>query len=334
MFDRIGIVGAGAWGTALAVAVCRAGRGVVLQGHDPAVVRAIELSRRNERYLQDVTIDAAVRVTDDPAEAINAADAVLFATPAQHLRTVLRRCRPAWRPGMPAVICAKGIEQHTCALMSDVVAEELPEALVAVLSGPSFAIEVARQQPTAVTLASTDAQLRAKLPACLGTPTFRIYSSDDVVGVQLGGAIKNVLAIACGIVAGRALGDNARAALITRGLAEMARFAAAYAARPETLSGLSGLGDLVLTCTAAQSRNFSLGEALGMGRDLGAILAERITVAEGVHTAAVAVEMAHRAGVEMPICSAVDAVLNHGADLDRTIAGLLARPLRAESFAA
>ena len=232
------------------------------------------------------------------------------------------------------MICAKGIEQSTCALMSEVVEQTLPGAPVCVLSGPSFAVEVARELPTAITLASADPRLRDSLPAALGTPAFRIYSLDDVIGAQLGGAIKNVLAIACGIIEGKNLGENARAALITRGLAEMARFAVAMNARPETLTGLTGLGDLVLTCTAMQSRNFSLGVALGKGRPLRDILGERNTVAEGVHTAAAAVVMARRAGVEMPICAAIDAVLNQGAGLDETISGLLARPLKAEVFAA
>jgi glycerol-3-phosphate dehydrogenase (NAD(P)+) len=214
--------------------------------------------------------------------------------------------------------------------MSEVVEATLPTAPVAVLSGPSFAIEVARQQPTAVTLACADAGCREALPLALGTPTFRIYSTDDVLGAELGGAVKNVLAIACGIVAGRGLGDNARAALITRGLAEMARLAAALGARPETLMGLSGLGDLVLTCNALQSRNFSLGIALGRGERLDAVLAARTSVAEGVLSAAAITEIARREGVVMPICFAVDAVLNGGAAVEDAIAGLLARPFRAE----
>jgi glycerol-3-phosphate dehydrogenase (NAD(P)+) len=334
MIERIGILGAGAWGTALAVVATHAGRQVVLQAHDPEVARAIARERVNGKYLAGVSIDPGVRVTAEPREAVEQADTVLVAVPAQHLRSALRRCAVAWPVGVPAVICAKGLEEGTCALMSEVVEQTLPEAPVCVLSGPSFAVEVARALPTAVTLACADQRWRESLPVALGTPRFRIYSSDDVIGAQLGGAIKNVLAIACGIVTGRGLGDNARSALITRGLAEMARFAAALDARPETLTGLTGLGDLVLTCNAMQSRNFSLGVALGRGRALAEILAERITVAEGVHTAAAATEMARRTGVDMPICAAVDAVLNHGVDLDRTIAGLLARPLKAEVFAA
>lgn len=334
MIDTIGILGAGAWGTALAVALNRAGRRIVLQAHDPEVARAIDRERVNAEYLPGIAIDSRIEATSDPSAAVAGADAVLLAVPAQHMRAVLRRCAPAWRTGVPAVICAKGIEQNTCALMSEVVEQTLPGAPVCVLSGPSFAVEVARELPTAITLASADPRLRDSLPAALGTPAFRIYSLDDVIGAQLGGAIKNVLAIACGIIEGKNLGENARAALITRGLAEMARFAVAMNARPETLTGLTGLGDLVLTCTAMQSRNFSLGVALGKGRPLRDILGERNTVAEGVHTAAAAVVMARRAGIEMPICAAMDAVLNQGAGLDETIAGLLARPRKAEVFAA
>jgi glycerol-3-phosphate dehydrogenase (NAD(P)+) len=215
-------------------------------------------------------------------------------------------------------------------LLSEVVAKALPEATVAVLSGPSFAAEVARDLPTAVTFACADAALREKLPAALGTPRFRIYSSADVIGAEIGGAVKNVLAIACGIVQGRGLGDNARAALITRGLAEIARLADAKGARAETLMGLCGVGDLVLTCNNMQSRNFSLGVALGEGTRLRAVLSGRTSVAEGVFSAEAVTALARRMGVAMPICAAVDAVLNHGADLDATIAGLLSRPFKAE----
>jgi glycerol-3-phosphate dehydrogenase (NAD(P)+) len=231
---------------------------------------------------------------------------------------------------VPAVVCAKGIEGGTCALLSEVVAEALPAATVAVLSGPSFAAEVARDLPTAVTFACVDAGLRKALPAALGTPRFRIYSTGDVIGAEIGGAVKNVLAIACGIVQGRGLGDNARAALITRGLAEIARLADAKGARAETLMGLCGVGDLVLTCNNMQSRNFSLGVALGEGARLRDVLAGRTSVAEGVFSAAAVSALARRMGVVMPICAAVDAVLNRGADLDATIAGLLSRPFKAE----
>lgn len=334
MIERISILGAGAWGTALAVAARRAGRSVLLQAHEPEVADAIDRLRCNERYLPDIVLDPDIRSTTDPAAAVNVAEAVLVACPAQHVRRVLSAAAAAWQPGVPAVICGKGIEQRTGLLLGEVVEQTLPNVPVCILSGPSFAQEVARQLPTALTLASTDGRLRQSLPAALGTPALRIYSTDDVVGAQVGGAIKNVIAIACGIVAGRGLGDNARAALITRGLAEMARLAAAMGALPETLTGLTGLGDLVLTCNATQSRNFSLGLALGQGRRLVDVLGERVTVAEGVYTAAVAVEAASRYGIEMPICAAVDAVLNHDADLDQMISSLLARPPKAEVFAA
>jgi len=334
MIDRIGILGAGAWGTALAVAAGRAGRAVRLQAHELALARAIETERCNERYLPGIRIPSCILATANVTTAVEGADAVLLACPAQHLRDVLRVAVAGWRPGVPAIICAKGIEQKTGVLLGQVVEQILPGVPVCVLSGPSFAAEVAREMPTALTLASAEASLRHALPEALGTPTLRIYSSDDVVGAQVGGAIKNVIAIACGIIVGRRFGDNARAALITRGLAEMARLAAALGARPETLTGLTGLGDLVLTCNAMQSRNFSLGVALGEGRALADVLGERITVAEGVHTAAVAVQLAAGLHVDMPICTAVDAVLNRGADLDGTIEGLLARPRKAEVFAA
>lgn len=334
MIERIAILGAGAWGTALAVASHRAGRHVTLQAHNPRLATALVADHCNRQYLPDISIPADVTVTADPGDAVARADAVLLAVPSQHLRAVIRHAAIRWPGEAAAVICAKGIEQGTGALMSEVVEQTLPQAPAAVLSGPSFAIEVARGLPTAVTFACRDEHLRRTLPPALATQTFRIYSSDDVTGAQLGGAVKNVLAIACGIVTGRGMGDNARAALITRGLAEMARFAAARGARPETLTGLSGLGDLVLTCNALQSRNFSLGVALGSGRSLAEVLGERITVAEGVYTAAILVDLAARAQVEMPICAAVDAVLNRGEGLDETIARLLARPIRAEVFAA
>jgi glycerol-3-phosphate dehydrogenase (NAD(P)+) len=236
------------------------------------------------------------------------------------------------RPAL--VVCAKGIEQGSGALMTEVVAETLPGLPVAVLSGPTFAGEVANDLPTAVTLACADAALAEALAAALRTPRFRIYPSADVAGAQVGGAVKNVLAIACGIVEGRALGDNARAALITRGLAEIVRLGAAKGARAETFLGLCGLGDITLTCNATQSRNFSLGLALGRGEALAAILAGRKTVAEGVFTASSVVGLARRLAVDMPIAEAIDGILNGGAAIDETIAGLLARPFRAESSAA
>ena len=328
--NRIGVIGGGAWGTALAFVACRAGRDVVLQARETDVVASINETHVNKRFLPDVVLDAAITATVDAAAAV-AADAVLLVAPAQHLRTVCAGLADSWPAGTPAVICAKGIEQETCALMSEVVADALPGVPLAVLSGPTFAGEVARDQPTAVTMASSDAAIGEALTAALATPRFRIYRSDDTVGAQMGGAVKNVLAIACGIVDGRRLGDNARAALITRGLAETVRLALAKGAKAETLMGLSGLGDLTLTCNAMQSRNFSLGVALGEGQGLDDILGARESVAEGVFSASAVTALARRLGVEMPICDAVDGILNGGADIDATVAGLLARPLTADA---
>lgn len=327
----IGVIGGGAWGTALALTARRAGRDVILWAREPEVVEAVNASRVNPLFLPGIQLDAGLRATGDPAQAVDA-DAVLLVSPAQHLRAACRALAPHWRPGVPAVICAKGIELSTCALMQDAVEAELPAAPVAVLSGPTFAAEVARGLPTAITLACADAELGARLVAALGTPTFRPYLSDDLAGSQIGGAVKNVLAIACGIVEGRGLGDNARAALITRGLAEMTRLAAAKGGRPETLMGLSGLGDLILTASSTQSRNYSLGFALGQGRSLAEILGERRSVTEGVHSAGAVVDMAGRLGVEMPISAAVDAVINKGQSLDEAIRALLSRPFRSEGL--
>lgn len=329
-FSRIAVIGGGAWGTAVALAALRAGRDAVLWAREPAVVEAINRDHENRDYLPGVPLSAALTATGDDS-VVAGADAVMLVAPAQHLRTVCQRLAPHWKPGAPAVICAKGIEIATQSLMSEAVAAALPAGTpVAVLSGPTFAAEVARGLPTAVTLACTDTTLGARLVEALGSRTFRPYLSGDVTGAQVGGAVKNVLAIACGVVEGRTLGDNARAALITRGLAEITRLALALGGRAETLMGLSGLGDLTLTCSSLQSRNMSLGVALGTGRTLDEVLGERRSVAEGVYTARAVVALAGRLGVDMPICAAVDAILNHGAGLDETIAALLARPFREE----
>lgn len=328
--QSIGILGAGAWGTALAMAAGRAGRDVTLQAHEQAVVDAINSSRENTLFLPDVKVDQNITATINIADAVKA-DAVLLVAPAQFLRPVLEAARPHWKPGSPAVICSKGIEQGTFKLMSEVVHETLGDlAPIAVLSGPTFAIEVARSKPTALTLACGDEDLGQQLCAALSSRYFRTYYCSDVIGAQLGGAVKNVLAIACGIVEGKKMGDNARAALITRGLAEIARLGRVMGADEHTLMGLSGLGDLTLTCNAMQSRNFSLGFQLGQGRALQDILAERSSVTEGVHTAAAVAEVARREQVDMPICQAVEGVINLGADLDAIIDGLLNRPLNVE----
>ena len=327
--QRIGIIGAGAWGTALALAARRAGREALLWAFEPEVVLAINEQHANPVYLPGITLDPAIRATADLAEAASA-DAILLCAPAQHLRGLCRRLASSWSAGTPAVICAKGIEAKTGALMSEVVAEALPGAVPAVLSGPTFASEVARDLPTAVTLATADAALADRLAEALGNARLRIYTGTDLIGAEIGGAVKNVLAIACGIVEGRGLGDNARAALITRGLAEIVRLGLAKGARAETLMGLAGIGDLTLTCNALKSRNFSLGVALGRGESLAGILGHRRSVAEGVFTASSVVALAARLAVDMPICAAVDAILNRGMALDDAINGLLSRPVAAE----
>ncbi len=302
--QSFGIIGAGAWGTALAVVLTRAGRTPTLWAHEASVVHAIRAARRNPIYLPDIDLPDAIAATEDLAVAA-ANDAVLLAVPAQHLRTICRHLAAFWRPGTPAIICAKGIEQGTGALMTEMVAAELPTAPLAILSGPTFAIEVARGQPTAITLASADPALAPQLVAAIGSATFRPYASDDPVGVAIGGAIKNVLAIGCGVVEGRALGDNARAALITRGLAELSRLVAAKGGRVETCMGLSGLGDLVLTASSRQSRNYSTGFGLGQGKRLDEILGARYDVVEGVTTAPAVLDLAARVNVDMPVCAAV-----------------------------
>lgn len=328
--QSIGILGAGAWGTALAMASARAGLRVTLQAHEPGVAETLDATRENSAYLPGIVLDHAVRVTASIEETVRS-DAVLLVVPTQFLRPVLVTARASWKAGTPAVICAKGIEQGTLKLLSAVVAETLGNlAPVAVLSGPTFASEVAREMPTAVTLACADEPLGQRLCEALSSRHFRPYACTDVIGAQVGGAVKNVLAIACGIVQGKNLGDNGRAALITRGLAEIARLGVVLGADEHTLMGLSGLGDLTLTCNAMQSRNFSLGVAMGQGRKLDDILGERTSVAEGVYTAAAVTELAARLNVEMPICQAVNAVLNGGADLDTVIFGLLNRPLNVE----
>jgi glycerol-3-phosphate dehydrogenase (NAD(P)+) len=323
---RLAIIGGGAWGTALAVAARRAGGEATLWARDPAVAAAISSRHENPVYLPGIALDPGIAATADLGEAISGAEAALIAVPAQFVRDVLgglAACLPA---AMPLLLCAKGIEAGSLLTMAELAAALCPGHPLAVLSGPSLAAEVARDLPTAVVIASRDATLAAAFAQAVGSPRFRPYLSEDPVGVELGGAVKNVLSIACGIVVGRGLGDNAHAALITRGLAEMTRLGVAKGARAETFAGLSGLGDLVLT----QSRNHSLGVALGAGQSLEAALAGRRSVVEGVASAASIAALAAKLGVEMPIVAAVAAVLHRGMAIDRMIEGLLARPRRAE----
>jgi len=326
--QSIGIVGAGAWGTALAATAQRAGRSTLIWAREAEVAQSINQQGRNALFLPDVALEG-VKATTELAE-LAGFDALLLVTPAQFLRPVCRALKPHLAADTPVVLCAKGIELATGKMMSDLVGEELPGSPLAVLSGPTFAIEVARGLPTAITLAASDPELAKTLAAALGGPTFRPYVTDDVVGAEIGGAVKNVLAIACGVVEGRGLGDNARAALITRGLAELVRLAVAKGGRPATCMGLSGLGDLILTASSMQSRNYSLGVALGKGRKLADILGERRSVAEGVDTAYAVADLAVRLGIEMPICQAVAELLRGGMSVEDTIAGLLARPFTAE----
>jgi glycerol-3-phosphate dehydrogenase (NAD(P)+) len=331
--QKIAIIGAGAWGTALTTVARRAGRDVRLWAREPEVVAAVNESHENPVYLPGIALDPKIVATGDLGEAADGAEVVLLVTPAQHTRAVAVELAAHVPPSVPTLICAKGIEEGSGKLMSEVLAELAPGRAAGVLSGPTFAGEVARNLPTAITLATDAEGLGRTLVKALGSKTFRPYWSPDVIGAQIGGAVKNVLAIACGIVEGRKLGDNARAALITRGLAEMVRLGAAKGARTETLFGLSGLGDLALTCTGHQSRNMSLGIALGAGETLEAILAQRNTVAEGVYTAASVTALAKRLHVDMPIAGAVNAILHEGAAIDEAVAGLLARPFKAEGVA-
>lgn len=322
----IGIVGAGAWGTALALAIASDGTAVRLWAHEAEVIDGIARTRQNALYLPGVPLPESIVATaraDDLADC----DMLLLVTPAQHLRAVLATMPVANRP---LVLCAKGIEAGTGMLMTEVAADVCPGAPVAVLSGPTFAHEVAAGLPTAVTLAAASFELAERIAERLWRRTLRPYASTDPIGAEIGGAVKNVLAIACGVVEGAGLGQNARAALIARGFAEMTRFGVARGARPETLAGLSGLGDLVLTCSSTSSRNFSLGKGLGEGRSAAELMADRRTVAEGAFTAPVLLKAARAAGVDMPVTQSVCALLDGSAGVGDVVAKLLSRPIRSE----
>jgi glycerol-3-phosphate dehydrogenase (NAD(P)+) len=327
---RAVVVGAGAWGTALAQVCARGGLEVTLWAREAAIAEALNASHENPLFLPGVRLDGAIRAVSDPAAAAGA-DLVFAAPPAQHLRATLALFGGHIAEATPVVLCAKGVEAGTLKLTTQVLAETIPHAAPAVLSGPSFAEEVARGLPTAVTLAAADEPVAEAVARAIASPAFRPYLSSDMIGAQAGGAVKNVLAIACGVVEGRALGASARAALITRGFAEMTRLAVALGGAAETVAGLCGLGDLVLTCSSLMSRNMSLGAALGRGERLEAVLAGRLSVAEGVASAPAVVALAARLGVETPICEAVRAILAGERAIEPAIAALLSRPLRAES---
>jgi glycerol-3-phosphate dehydrogenase (NAD(P)+) len=332
-FKHIGVFGGGAWGTAQAQVAPRAGDGarrVTLWAREAEVVEAVNGTRENRLFLPDITLEETIRATTSLEDAAGA-DALLLVTPAQHMRSVCAGLAKGIGTGTPVLICAKGVEQGTLKLLTDVLAEALPAAVPAVLSGPSFAAEVARGLPTAITLACADSETGHALVNAIGLPTFRPYYSSDLVGAEIGGAVKNVLAIACGIVEGRKFGASARAALTTRGFAEMTRLGLALGARAETLAGLSGLGDLILTCNSPQSRNMSLGMALGEGKSLEEILGARISVSEGVFSANAVVELAAKHGIEMPISEAVASIVTGKANVDEAIAALLTRPFKNES---
>jgi glycerol-3-phosphate dehydrogenase (NAD(P)+) len=322
----VAVLGAGAWGTALACAFARVRPDVRLWGRDAATMAAMATTRVTER-LPGVVLPPGVRPTGDRAAAVAGAAIVVVAVPAQSLHDVLADGTLALEPGVPLVICAKGIERRTGRFLSEVVAACRPGHPVAILSGPSFAGDVGRGRPTAVTLAAAPLDLAARLGQDLGSGALRLYHTDDVRGVEIGGAAKNVLAIACGIAQGQGLGASAGAALIARAFAELSRFGRAFGGRPETLAGLSGLGDLVLTCGSAQSRNFAYGEALGRGVPHDPA---RGPVVEGVWTAAVLVDLAARADIDMPICRAVDEVIGARLDVRGAIERLMNRPLKAE----
>ncbi len=324
MVERLAVIGGGAWGTALAQVAAGAGRDTLLWALEPEVAETVNTANENKLYLPGVQLSPAIRATTELADLADC-DAWLVVTPAQHMRAVLEA---APRSGKPLVLCSKGIENRSGQLLHHVAAEVCPGSPMNVISGPTFAHEVAAAKPTAVTLACADWDLGEALRERIGLPTFRIYLTDDVTGAEIGGAVKNVLAIACGVVEGSDLGQNARAALIARGFAEMARFGLAHGARLETLTGMAGLGDLVLTCTSTSSRNFSLGKAIAQGRSAKELMSDRRTVAEGAFTAPVLRRIAEEQGIDMPIVTAVDDLLAERRALPEVLEALRTRPPR------
>lgn len=321
---RVAVLGGGAWGTALALAMLRAGHAVRLWARDAETVVAIGRGE-NPRYLPGIAIEPGIEATGEMAMALAGADCVLVVVPAQSLRAVLGQARRHMPAGVPLVLCAKGIERDTGELMSSIVGQVLPENPIAALSGPSFAADVARGLPTAVVVAAHEEALSTDLAQRFSALNLRCYSSDDLIGVEIGGALKNVFAIAAGAVTGAGLGASAQAAMVTRGFVELRRIGAAFGARPETLMGLSGLGDLLLSCASVQSRNFGYGLALGRGE----VLAGR-PLAEGVPTAAIAARIAAERGIEAPIISAVAAILEGAVSIHEAVAALMSRPLKNE----
>ncbi len=321
---RLAIIGGGAFGTAMACVARRSGHDVVIWAREREVVASINETARNEQFLPGVRLVDGITATDTMAAAAHGADFMLLAPPAQHMRAVTSALRPFLRPGVPVVSCSKGIERGTLALMPEVLAQTLPAAAVAVLSGPSFAREIAIDLPCGVTLACADRRLSERLCLEIRNPRFCVQASDDPLGTAIGGVMKNVVAIASGVAAGRKLGENARSTIVTLGLAETVRLGLAKGARRETFDGFAGIGDMMLTANSLQSRNTSLGFALGEGKSAAEVLAGRREVTEGALSAEAVVALASRLDVDMPISRAVDQVLNHGAHIDAVIAGLLA----------
>jgi glycerol-3-phosphate dehydrogenase (NAD(P)+) len=322
---KIAVLGGGAWGTALSLAMLRAGNEPSLWARDPHIVEAVNRLHENPRYLPGVRLDDGLTATTDLAATLAGAECVLLVTPAQMLRSVCAQAAPHIPAGAPLVICAKGIEATSGKLLSEIVSEIAPSNPVAALSGPSFAADVSRGLPTAVTVAARDEALAARLAALLSAPHLRCYSSADLTGVEIGGALKNVMAIAAGAASGAELGASAQAALVTRGFVELRRIGAAFGARPETLMGLSGLGDLILSCGSARSRNFAYGLALGRGDSV-----EGLPLAEGVATAGIAAELAGERSIDAPIVDAVAAILAGRITVPEAVSALLSRPLKSE----
>jgi glycerol-3-phosphate dehydrogenase (NAD(P)+) len=328
MIEQIGVIGGGAWGTALAQVAASGGRETVLWALEDDVVTSVNSGHENSVFLPGIALERVIRATSELGDLVGC-DAWLVVTPAQHMRSVLAA---APKPRGPLVLCSKGIEEASGQLLHQVARESCPDAPLGVLSGPTFAHEVAAGLPTALTLAAEDGRLGEALRDRIAQPEFRLYLSDDVAGAEVGGAVKNVLAIACGVVEGRGLGQNARAALIARGFAEMTRFGLAYSARRETLAGLSGLGDLVLTCSSTSSRNFSLGKGIGEGRSAAHLMSDRRTVAEGAFTAPVLARLAREQAIDMPIVQAVDDLIAGRSSVDEVLGDLLSRPMRPEAL--
>ena len=328
VFERVGVAGAGAWGTALAICAVSAGRDVHIWAREPEIAASLSTGGGNPAFLPGAAVPA-MSASTDMAELADC-DAILLVAPAQHMRATIRGLAPRLKPGTPVALCSKGIERGTLKMMTDVLAEEAPHASPAVLSGPSFASDVAKGLPTAVTLACPDRTTGETWMRSIGRPHFRTYWSDDLIGAEAGGAIKNVLAIACGVCEGLGLGRSAHAALIARGFAEMTRLGVAMGGRAETLAGLCGLGDLVLTCSSPQSRNMSFGMELGRGKSAAEILGARTAVTEGAETAQAIVELADKLKVKLPICEVVLDMIDGRIDAPTAVDRLLNRPMKEE----